>query len=147
MQVIEVQSSLRSAEDYSVPCPFCNFCVRNVDWLGNDRVMWDHHRHHDFLSKSTSWAMKKNTWLFRVYIGNAILPSYVGIIVNHYKDPYKPTRILSWGSRLIPVIQQQHWMIWDGYRSSMDYFWEWVHDQPSVKSSWNFAYTHTNYSM
>ena len=90
---------------------------------------------------------EKKPWLFRVYIGDAILPSYVGIIVNHSKDPYKPTRIRSWGSRLIPVIQQQHWMIWDGYRSSMDYFWEWVHDQPSVKSRWFFAYTCTNYRI
>ena len=32
--------------------------------------------------------MKKN-WLFRVYsIGDEILPSYIGIVVNHYKDPY-----------------------------------------------------------
>ena len=22
------------------------------------------------------------------YIGDAILPSYIGIIINHYKDPY-----------------------------------------------------------
>ena len=26
--------------------------------------------------------------LFRVYIGDAILPSYMGIIINHYEDPY-----------------------------------------------------------
>ena len=26
-------------------------------------------------------------------IGYEILPSYMGIIMNHYKDPYKPTRI------------------------------------------------------
>ena len=32
-------------------------------------------------------AMKKPwTWLFR--IGDEILPSFVGIVINHYKDPY-----------------------------------------------------------
>ena len=28
-----------------------------------------------------------------VYIGDEILPSYIGILINHYKDPYEPTRI------------------------------------------------------
>ena len=36
--------------------------------------------------KTTSWAMKKNLG-FLEYIGNAILPSYVGIIVHHYRIP------------------------------------------------------------
>ena len=27
------------------------------------------------------------------YIGDEIVPSYIGIIVNHYKDPHKTTRI------------------------------------------------------
>ena len=27
------------------------------------------------------------------YIGDEILPSYMGIIISHYKDPYQPTRI------------------------------------------------------
>ena len=30
-------------------------------------------------------------WLFD--IGDEILPSYIGIIISHYKDPYQPTRI------------------------------------------------------
>ena len=25
---------------------------------------------------------------YLLYIGDEILPSYVGIIINHYKDPY-----------------------------------------------------------
>ena len=25
--------------------------------------------------------------------GDEFLPRYIGIIINHYKDPYKPTRI------------------------------------------------------
>ena len=30
---------------------------------------------------------KKGRWLFRGFVGDEILPSYVGIIRNHYKDP------------------------------------------------------------
>lgn len=26
-------------------------------------------------------------WLFKVFIGDEIRPSYVGIIINYYKDP------------------------------------------------------------
>ena len=35
-----------------------------------------------------------SNWLFRVYRGWK-LPSYVGIVMNHYKDPHEPTSI-SW---------------------------------------------------
>ena len=36
-----------------------------------------------------NWASwKKGTWLFSVYLGDEMLPSYIGIIINHYKDPY-----------------------------------------------------------
>ena len=28
------------------------------------------------------------------FIGDEILPSYVGIMINHYKDPYKATNIM-----------------------------------------------------
>ncbi len=31
---------------------------------------------------------KKTLVCWLVYIGDEILPSYIGIIVNHYKDPY-----------------------------------------------------------
>ena len=30
---------------------------------------------------------------FRGFLGDEILPNYIGIIKSHYKDPYKPTRI------------------------------------------------------
>lgn len=33
-----------------------------------------------------NWAMKKNTWLFRVFQA-IILPTHVGIVISHYKDP------------------------------------------------------------
>ena len=31
---------------------------------------------------------KKGPWLFRGFVGDEILPSYIGILINHYKDPY-----------------------------------------------------------
>ena len=31
---------------------------------------------------------KRLPWLFRGFFGGEILPSYVGIIINQYKDPY-----------------------------------------------------------
>ena len=34
-----------------------------------------------------TWAMKKKPGRLG-YIGDEILPSYIGIIINHYKDPY-----------------------------------------------------------
>ncbi len=36
---------------------------------------------------------KRLPWLFRLFVGDEILPSYMGIIVNPYKDPYLTTRI------------------------------------------------------
>ena len=30
---------------------------------------------------------KKGPWLFVGYIGDEIQPNYVGIVINHYKDP------------------------------------------------------------
>ena len=37
--------------------------------------------------------MNKNPgWLG--YIGDEILPNYIGIIISHHKDPYKPTSIM-----------------------------------------------------
>ena len=32
-------------------------------------------------------------------IKGVILPSYIGIIINHYKDPYKPTSIMESSKR------------------------------------------------
>ena len=41
------------------------------------------------LKKTTCEQWKKGPWLFTVYtVGDEILPNYMGIIVNHYKDPY-----------------------------------------------------------
>ena len=39
-----------------------------------------------------TWAMKKTLvgWVIR----EIILPSYIGIIINHYKDPYYPTSVM-----------------------------------------------------
>ena len=38
--------------------------------------------------------MTKTSALFRVCLGDEILLRYIGIIVNHCKDPYKPTSIM-----------------------------------------------------
>ncbi len=35
----------------------------------------------------SNWAMKKGPWLFRVVVGDEILPSSVGIISLNHKDP------------------------------------------------------------
>ena len=34
---------------------------------------------------------KRAPWLFRGFVGDEILPSYMGIMINHYKDLYEPT--------------------------------------------------------
>ena len=47
---------------------------------------------------------KTGTWLVRVYIGNEILPSYIRVIVNQYRDPYKPTRIQWKATVILPSI-------------------------------------------
>ncbi len=36
----------------------------------------------------------KKPWLWTLYIGDEKLPSYIGIILSHYKDPYQPTSIV-----------------------------------------------------
>ena len=38
------------------------------------------------------------------YIGDEKLPSYMGIIINHYKDPYQPTSIME-SRRVFFVVQ------------------------------------------
>ena len=40
------------------------------------------------LLESTFIAMKKGPLAIYWYIGDEKLPSYIGIIINHYKDPY-----------------------------------------------------------
>ena len=41
-----------------------------------------------------NWNKEQKTWLFTVYRGWLILPMYVGIMINHYKDPYSTTSIV-----------------------------------------------------
>ena len=43
------------------------------------------------------------------YIGDEILPRYIGIIINHYQDPYKPTRI-QWKV----IFGFFSWLTWSG---------------------------------
>ena len=41
------------------------------------------------------------------FIWNEILPSYVGLIINHYKDPYIKSTSISMGSIRDPVFLKQ----------------------------------------
>ena len=51
------------------------------------------------------------------YIGDEILPSYVGIIINHCKDPYWPTSI-SWKVGLFS------WLICSWFKTDWVPFWQ-----------------------
>ena len=53
------------------------------------------------------WKKGPPGWLG--YIGDEILPRYIGIIINHYKDPYKPTRI-QWKV----IFGFFSWLTWSG---------------------------------
>ena len=57
------------------------------------------------LSKQMSHEKRAPGWFG--YIGDDILPSYIGIIINHYKDPHFPSSILrgggNWGTLRIPA--------------------------------------------
>ena len=64
----------------------------------------------------------KKSWLFAVYRG-LYLPSYVGIIVNHYKDPYQTTRI-SWKLRqLFFMVQLPTFTIKEPLNEMLRDFW------------------------
>ena len=43
-------------------------------------------------SLGVTWALEKNLWLFRLYRG-LYYPLHIGTTINHYRDPYLPTRI------------------------------------------------------
>ena len=44
------------------------------------------------------------------FIWNEILPSYVGLIINHYKDPYIKSTSISMGSIRDPVFFKSKWL-------------------------------------
>ena len=86
MQVFEVQSSLEVPKITQFPVPFVIFVSEmliGLVMIGSCEI----------ITGITTFCQKyqlsneKKPWLFRVYIGDAILPSYVGIIVNHSKNP------------------------------------------------------------
>ena len=41
-----------------------------------------------YAKQSHEPRIKPGPWLFAVFVGDEKLPSYMGIILNHYKDPY-----------------------------------------------------------
>ena len=55
---------------------------------------------------SEQW--KKVPWLFRVFVGDDVLPSYMGIIVSPYKDPVIKQPVFQWHV----IIGGAHWCIW-----------------------------------
>ena len=46
-----------------------------------------------------NWAVTKNTG-YLVYIGDEILPSYIGIVISRYKDPYRPLSMMEYHVRV-----------------------------------------------
>ena len=65
-----------------------NLCVRHLRTL---MALWT-----CTLVSVQTWSTLeqwKKPWLVMLYRGLRILPNYMGIIINHYKDPYQPTRI------------------------------------------------------
>ena len=51
------------------------------------------------------------------YIGDEILPSYIGIIINNYKNPYKPTSIME-SSKGFFVAHMKTWFIIQFFKNS-----------------------------
>ena len=66
----------------------CHHCM----WLKSEMCFFlqpkFHQNRRDMLE--TTWAMKATLVVWGIM--GILLPSYIGIIINHYKDPYSPTR-------------------------------------------------------
>ena len=61
----------------------------------------------------------KNPWLFRVFVGDEILHSSIGIISkNPYKDPYQTTSIME-SKRVFSPWNGSHFRTWNGWLASM----------------------------
>ena len=61
----------------------------------NDRGSKGHELNHQEprlgeVSVGSNSTEKIELWLFAVYIGDDKLPSFIGIIISHCKDPYEP---------------------------------------------------------
>ena len=69
---------------------------------------------------------KKGPWLSRFFCGMKSYPSYEGIIINHYKDPYQTTRFPS-GASSFP--SGGHWWDpgsdWSPYHKSSNLWGSW----------------------
>ena len=61
-------------------------------WLGKYSLYMEHLGNIFMTTMETNEQWPKPS-LFRVYRGLYKLPSYIGIIMNHYNDPYQPTMI------------------------------------------------------
>ena len=64
--------------------------LKKVDLKNRDNGCLDLRKKSSFLQGKTEMSNEKKglPWLFRVFFGDEILPSYMGIIINHSKDSY-----------------------------------------------------------
>ena len=76
----------------------------------------------------TKWCWSSNVILVPGclrYIGDEILPFYMGIIVNHYKDPYEATNIMEskriWGGAHVLVKEEIHKKHMESWKPSADF--------------------------
>ena len=64
-----------------------------MGWCPQTKIRRCFRRRHRFFFACIHMSNEKKSWLFRGFRGFDILPSYVGIIMNHYKDPHLTTKI------------------------------------------------------
>ena len=66
--------------------------LTNIFQMGWNQGRFDHRLQYSWhLQNCTLYASTSEQWktcLFRGFFGDDILPSYVGVVINHYKDPY-----------------------------------------------------------
>ncbi len=55
--------------------------AKRVSFLCNDTFI------QDLKTPDVNWAVTSWSWLLAVYRGSYYLPSYIGVIIIHYKDP------------------------------------------------------------
>ena len=77
-------------------------------WVGHGGWRWQT----TYAQASTwvTWAMKKTTGLFRLYIGDYTTQLYRGLWCGHYKDPYQPSRMTNGSCQLTGVFWW--WRCW-----------------------------------
>ena len=86
----------------------------------NAQENWRFHLAWWLLLVQETWAMKHTLLLYDLYIGDF---TYVGIIINHYKDPHKSTDVLSTPLLAVPQKKYIPWSLYNpiyrGYNKPM----------------------------